>query len=96
MSSVKLLFFPGCPHVDGARSALREAFRQLKRQPQWEEIDITASDGGSLAGFGSPTILVNGRDVEPTHRQEGVHCRIYESGMGAPSPDAIIAALLGQ
>lgn len=94
MVNVKLLYFPGCPNVAAARSSLREAFRRLEMQPHWDEVDITAPGAGNLAAFGSPTVLVNGVDVEPAPSLEGLSCRLYRTGMGAPSPEDIITALL--
>jgi hypothetical protein len=88
---VQLVSFPGCPHVEGARRALRAAFATLGREPRFEEVDTSdPNTPAALRIWGSPTILVDGMDVtggEPT----GPSCRLYPGG--APSVESIVAAL---
>lgn len=58
----------------------------------------------SLRGFGSPTVLVNGKDVAPGphpwarwEEANGPRCRVYREGdviLGGPPLGAIVAALL--
>jgi hypothetical protein len=88
---VQLLYFSGCPHVEGAREVLHRLLGDLAV----EEIDTGAPHAPEhLRGWGSPTILVDGVDVaggEP----DGSCCRLYPDGStrGVPSDDAIRAAL---
>jgi hypothetical protein len=92
---IQLLYFPGCPHVGMARQVLQEALAQLDGAPAVVEIDVTdPSTPAELRGWGSPTILIDGRDVAGG-RASGACCRLYpESGRkGAPSLAAIRAAL---
>lgn len=67
---VQLLSFPGCPNVETTRQALRRALIASGLPPEFEEVDVTSSaTPESLKAWGSPTILVDGRDVvgsEPT------------------------------
>jgi hypothetical protein len=91
MPRVELLFFPGCPHVALARAALQEA---LGEQGTWHEIDVTAADAPeSVRRFGSPTVLVDGSDVEPGPALSGRACRVYADGTGAPSVAVLRRAL---
>lgn len=99
MLSAELIYFPGCPNVEEARIRLVKAFVEAKLTPRWNEY---RTDDQNLAdhahGFGSPTILVNGRDVAGTAPADSAEaCRIYtdESGRrsGIPSLGSIAAAL---
>lgn len=88
MPRVELLFFPGCPHVEAARTQLRRALEATGLPASWEEHDETD-------GYGSPTILVNGVDVLGAPRGDGASCRLYLASEipGAPPLEALIRAL---
>ena len=91
--TVQLLSFPGCPNADAAREALRRALVAAGLPPWIEEVDVTApGTPAERRDWGSPTILVDGRDVAgsgPT----GPSCRLYddakEGTRGVP-PDELI------
>lgn len=94
---VQLLSFPGCPNADGAREALRRSLAAAGLPPTFEDVDVAATGAPEhLREWGSPTILVNGRDVageSPT----GPSCRIYGAGHGGTRgvpPDDLIARAL--
>lgn len=79
-----LLRFEGCPHVDAARAALREALAAEQLDVSFEEIDVEGAAAPAwVRGWGSPTILVDGVDVAGHQRSESVTCRLYAGG--APS-----------
>jgi mercuric ion transport protein len=88
---LQLLTFPGCPNADAARAAAREAIARISPRPEFEEIDLAAPDTAeSLRGWASPTILVNGADLEGQRQQNaGAGCRLYADRSGAPSADQI-------
>ncbi len=89
---IHLLHFQGCPNVDAARSALRDALAAEKLALPVEEIDIERADAPEWArGWGSPTILVDGRDVTGQERANGSSCRLYAGG--APDVATIRARL---
>ncbi len=61
---VQLLSFPGCPNAEQAREALRRSLAAASLPPTFEEVDVTAPGAPEhLRQWGSPTILVDGRDV---------------------------------
>lgn len=99
MLSVELIYFPGCPNVAEARSHLVKAFAEVKLAPRWSEFRTDDPDlPGHARGFGSPTILVNGRDVTGAAPADSAEsCRLYtdETGrrVGIPSLESIAAAL---
>lgn len=92
---VQLLYFPDCPNVGSARSALREALSKLADPPPVTEVDVTnPTVPAQLRSWGSPTILVDGVDVAGEQPTESC-CRLYRDGdrRGAPSAALIEAAL---
>ncbi len=89
---VQLLYFEGCPNIDRARSALRDAMVAEGVIATVEEVDLRAADApADLRGWGSPTILIDGADVQGATRSAGSSCRLYKGG--APSVDDIRARL---
>lgn len=97
---VELIYDKACPNVESARSRLRRALVSAGIAPHWQEWEASAAETPSYArGYGSPTILVDGRDVAgegPGPDGEG-HCRIYaleaEGPSGVPAVDDIVRAL---
>src|SRR5688500_2102720 len=75
---VELLYFPGCPHVQAARVQLTRAMLRVGLSPQWVEHDVTAHHAPRhTQGHGSPTILIDGRDVCGASPVAGTACRFY-------------------
>jgi hypothetical protein len=93
---IQLLHFEGCPNVEAARAALREALAAEQVLAAVEEVDVEAADAPAWAqGWGSPTILIDGHDVMGhTPSTSASCCRLYADG--APSIDAIRARLRGR
>lgn len=89
---VQLLSFPGCPNASAAREALRRA-RAYTGLPQlFEEVDVTSPDAPApLRDWGSPTILVDERDVAG-EAPSGPSCRLYDA-RGIPDVEVIHRAL---
>lgn len=99
--NVEILYFEGCPSFEMLLPRLRELVAEYAGNP--DEITLRAVEtfeAAEAARFlGSPTVRVNGRDVDPGADQRndfGLKCRIYRSGEGqAPvPPDAWIRAAL--
>lgn len=88
---VELVYFSGCPHVNGARVALRRALEKARLPARWQEWDQALPETPAhLQGYGSPTVLVGGRDVTGTALlNAGRACRAD----GIPSSEVITAAL---
>jgi len=96
MPTVELLYFPDCPNVSGAREQLRRAFEAVGTSPMWTEVDVTAEGAPDQARrYGSPTILVDGKDVAGATPGAGSSCRIYigSDERGVPPLDIIVSAL---
>ena len=96
MPSVQLVFFSGCPHIEAARRQLINAFTAAGLDPGWTEHDVNHPDTPiELRGFGSPSILVDGRDVMGATPGEGAACRLYAGTElpGAPPLNQLVRAL---
>jgi hypothetical protein len=99
-ASVELVFDVTCPNVDQARTAIQEALRAIGAPPEWTEWDHEA-DGTPEAyrALGSPTVLVNGRDVASGENPipDANSCRVYVDACGclcgAPSAQQIVRAI---
>jgi mercuric ion transport protein len=87
--TVELVYFDGCPNADEARDNLRAV---MKDRP-WREWNLHSEDTPDrVRRFGSPTVLVDGRDVTGEGEAAGaMACRAD----GAPSPEVIRQALTG-
>ena len=98
---VELITDPECPNVEAAREQLRQAFAAVGESPSWDEWDLQAADVPAHAKlYGSPTVLVNGRDVVGEATESDANCcRVYEGKngrfQGVPSLEEIVDALKG-
>jgi hypothetical protein len=86
---VELLWWEGCPSTEEALTILREEMAALGLDP--ERIDVreiaTDADAQREAFAGSPTIRVDGTDVQPVpHEPIGLNCRVYRLADGRISP----------
>ena len=95
---IQLLSFPGCPNVGAAREMLCAVLASAQIDETVEEVDTTSPDTPeTLRGWGSPTILVNGRDVGGQEAPSGAGCRIYRDEAGSlcrTPPVALLRAAL--
>lgn len=93
---IELVYFEGCPNADAARDNLRKACMELGLRADWQEWNQSNDAAPAhIKTFGSPSILVNGRDVtgNPGNGHAEQSCRLYEGGQNAPGVETIKAAL---
>ena len=97
MVTVDLVYAADCPNVSLARANLLLAFAQTGVKPKWSEHRIGDPEAPAhTRGYGSPTILVDRRDVAGLPPSADACCRIYEGAAGwvhAPAAEQIAAAL---
>ena len=99
MPTVELIYDSDCPNVPRARANLMRAFSQAGLAPRWQEWDRADIEAPVYTrAYGSPTVLVNGKDVAGSDGADAASCRIYAGddgrNQGAP-PVALMAAALG-
>jgi hypothetical protein len=77
--TLELLYLPGCPNRGIAASLVRSVLKTEGLSAELNEIPVIDFAQAQAVGFpGSPTLLVNGRDVETgCGLQAGFACRTY-------------------
>lgn len=92
---VEIFYFEGCPNYKPASERLRGVIHQEEISADVNEIEVPNEAAAKEVGFlGSPTIRVNGVDIEPASHNTGgtgFACRCYPGGL--PSTEMILAAL---
>ncbi|SRR6266566_4078670 len=89
---VELLFWAGCASHPAALSDLRAALVETGLDPDAVIVREVRTDGDAQAQrfVGSPTIRIDGRDVQPPVGEPvGLTCRVYRrrDGRYSPTPD---------
>ena len=94
---IELLHIADCPNADAARRLLKETMREVGLPEEISEVEVCDSvQAEALAFPGSPTIRVDGRDVENTPPGYGLACRTYlidGTRSGVPSAEMIRNAM---
>jgi hypothetical protein len=92
---IEVLYFEDCPNYLPAMDRLRTVLLQEGLPADVSEIEVKdASAAKALKFFGSPTIRINGLDIDAdfrTIKETGFACRRYSGGL--PSEEMIRAAL---
>ena len=91
MLHVSFLYFEGCPSYELALERLRQVLAEEGIEAEVEVVKVeTDTQAEQLRIMGSPTILVEGRDIDPLPPsvQFALTCRIYcrEDGRISPLP----------
>ena len=97
---VEVLYFAGCPNHIPAVERVREVLAQEGTPAEMVEVEVKDAATARQVGFlGSPSVRVDGQDVESAVRGSGAFgmmCRTYnDSGRraGVPPPEWIRAAV---
>jgi hypothetical protein len=86
---IEFLFWEGCPSHPEARALLAEVLAERGLDAEVEEHEVTTTEEAEQLAFpGSPTIRVDGRDVDPAGAgaRPALTCRIYHRPDGRVSP----------
>lgn len=95
MKRIEILYLEGCPNHGRAVELVKSAIRDLQVEASLQEIAVGPDDAIKFRFLGSPTIRIDGVDIEPESRQRsdfGFSCRTYAGG-GCPDRGMLIAAL---
>jgi len=100
---VEVLYFKGCPNHLPTVERLRETLNEMGLHDQIREVEVDTQDKAEATAFlGSPSVRINGMDIEPSARGVvafGLTCRTYiDNGTrtGLPSRELISAAIAKQ
>jgi hypothetical protein len=89
---VEILYFEGCPNHEPARALVEQLASELRVEPEIELVQVADPEAAVRLRFlGSPTVRVNGVDVEPRaeeRRDFALSCRIYRSDGAASEQPA--------
>ncbi len=92
---IEFLGMEGCPNTPTMWTSLANAMKELKWTQAIERLDLIAlsKKQDKWAGFGSPSILVNGKDLfgSPFPESYDPACRYYRGGV--PGTKEIVAKL---
>ncbi|HSU59862.1 MAG TPA: DUF2703 domain-containing protein [Bryobacteraceae bacterium] len=92
---IEVLYFEGCPNHGPVVDRLKAVLRQAGLPAEVSEIEVRDESAAKRLKFvGSPTIRVNGLDIEIDSRnveETGFACRRYPGGV--PPEEMIWAAL---
>jgi len=97
---VELLYFDGCPSYAELLPRLRELLASEGIDEDIELRRVESPDDAERERFlGSPTVRINGEDVDPTANDRddfGLECRLYrtEAGLLRTPPESWIRAKL--
>ena len=98
--NIEVLYFEGCPNHLTAIEMVREILKSLGRQDEIHQVEVrTQADAEATAFVGSPSIRINGADIEPwarTAKAFGLSCRTYLDGShrsGVPSRELLRQAI---
>lgn len=87
---IDFLYWEECPSHGIALERLETALRQEKIQAEVKKVEILTEDDARRWSFsGSPTIRINGEDIDPEGaraQRVGLNCRIYHTPEGRVSP----------
>jgi len=94
---IEVLYVPNCPNHTVALERLRDILPAESFQKHVNEVLVRDAEMAQSLKFpGSPTIRINGQDVEPQSEKTaafGLMCRLYSDGSGAPSQQKLRAAI---
>ena len=83
---VDILYFAECPSHEGARALVERVATALRVDPNLRVVEVPDLETATRLRFlGSPTVRVNGRDVEPgaeARDDYGLACRVYRGDLG--------------
>lgn len=98
--TIEVLYFDGCPNHEALLPRLRELLAQANVSTAIQLRKVPDDEAAQHERFlGSPTVRVNGRDVEPDaeHRTDyGLKCRLYRTpaGLSGQPPEKWLQAAL--
>ena len=82
---IEVLVFEGCPHAGAAMALVRDVAARLLPAGGVDRIDVDTPERAEALGFlGSPSVRVNGEDIERRSTSQGALCCRSYSGEGVP------------
>lgn len=94
--TIEVLYTPGCPNYQPTVERVKKVLASESVASRVSAVPVkTEAEAKSLLFPGSPTVRVNGRDIEPTPTiHPGLACRLYANGSGVPPEGVVRAAII--
>ncbi len=92
---IEIQHFRGCPNSPEMIHRVKEAIKGSEEKIEYNEVLVESNEIAEKLKFrGSPTVLINGEDIEGREEPESasLNCRVYENGL--PSIDEIREKIL--
>jgi hypothetical protein len=92
---IEVLYVCDCPNHSPTLARIQQVLAaEGLRFPVHEVLVSSESEAKALEFIGSPTVRVNGIDVEPVElAMPGLSCRIYADSSGIPSQESLKRAI---
>jgi hypothetical protein len=97
---IEMLYFEGCPTYREAEALIEEVIRSEGTPAEIESVQVKTEEEAIQLGFlGSPTIRIDGVDIDPVARSStdfGLKCRVYRDGkrfVGLPPREMLRRAI---
>ncbi len=93
---ITILYFEGCPNHRPVVEMTKRLVSEHGLDVQVEQIEVSPQETARLRFLGSPTVQVDGIDIEPAARDRSdfaISCRVYPTPDGLPSKEMLLAAL---
>jgi hypothetical protein len=92
---IEVLYVSDCPNHAPTIERVKQVLASESLHVPVDEVLVSnESEAKALQFLGSPTVRVNGRDVEPVENaMPGLSCRIYDNFSGVPSQESVRRAI---
>jgi hypothetical protein len=92
---IEVLYVPGCPNYEPAVERIRKVLASESVQVGIRAVCVnTEAEAEALLFPGSPTVRINGEDVEPTRTTvPSLSCRLYANRSGILSEELLRVAI---
>ena len=93
---IEFLYFSGCPNHEPTVALVRAVIDELGLDAEVREVPVETTESAEVLRFvGSPSVRVNGRDIEPAAREQtefALSCRMYGDA-GVPPKELLLEAV---
>ena len=81
---IEVQYFNVCPNSSEMIHRVKEAIKGSEEKIEYDEVLVESNELAEKLKFrGSPTVLINGKDIEGREEPESaaLNCRVYENGL---------------
>lgn len=85
---IEVQYFRGCPNSEEVLNTVKKIIEKAEYKIDFEETLVESQEAAERYKFrGSPTVLINGKDLEdlPENPTPSLSCRYYQNGLPSTS-----------